>query len=146
MHNHLKRKLGKTITALSLIGFTVGGVWSSVQSSFAAPITVYATPVVGNGSNGICPGGYIGCVSYTNTTAQGWGWAPSTNTTVHTATDTNRPDTKIQYQGKLSDKDCNQTSVTIPHPPHSPKYRFFIYFTNNVPTNAYPIVLEGFNP
>src|ERR1035437_4514506 len=111
------------------------------------PIIVYGTPFAGGGSQGTCPGPYAGYVSYTKTVAQGWGWAPSPNTTVHTASDgAGRTDTKVQYGGRSGDNNCNQTSVTIPDPTTSTKYRFAIYFTNNVPTNAYPITLTGFNP
>jgi hypothetical protein len=110
-------------------------------------ITVYGAPVLGGGSSGSCPGTYAGYVNYTKTVAQGWGWAPSTNTTVHTAADgAGRTDTKIVYGGRSGDSACGQTTVTIPDPTFSTKYRFSIYFTNNVPTNAYPITLTGFNP
>ena len=112
----------------------------------STPVTVYATPVTSGGSGGTCPGAYVGYVNYTKTAAQGWGWAPDSGTTTHTATDTNRVDTKVQYAGKLGDTSCNQTTVTVPDPTYSTKYRFTIYFTNNVPTNAYSIVLDGFNP
>lgn len=110
-------------------------------------IVVYAVPTGGSGGSGTCPGRYTGCVSFTKTVSQGWGWAPDTNTTVHTASDGGgRTDTKIQYIGRNSDLGCNQTSVTVPDPPFSTKYRFTIYFTNNVPTNAYPLILNGFAP
>ncbi len=108
---------------------------------------VYGTPVLGSGSQGTCPGTYSGYVNYTKSVSQGWGWAPSTNTSTHTAADgTGRTDTKVQYGGKYGDTGCDQTIVTIPDPTVSPKYRFTIFFTNNVPTNAYPIILSGFNP
>jgi len=65
---------------------------------------------------------------------------------VHTVTDTNRTDTKIQYVGLYGDSGCAQTTISIPNPTFSPAYQFCIYFTNNVPTNAYPMVLmTGFN-
>ena len=110
------------------------------------PITVYGLPVISGGSQGGCPGAYAGYVNYIKTVSQGWGWAPSTNTTIHTATDANRTDTKVQYGGKFGDVGCNQTIVTVPSPTYSPKYRFTIYFPNNVPTNSYPITLVGFDP
>lgn len=110
------------------------------------PVLVWAFPVNSSGSSGSCPGSYAGYVSYTKTVAQGWGWAPSTNATSHTATDTTRSDTKVVYNGKSLDSGCNQTSVSVPHPPYSTKYRFTIYFTNNVPTNTYSILLDGFDP
>jgi len=90
--------------------------------------------------------GYAGYVNYIKTISQGWGWAPTTNTTLHTATDANRLDTKVQYVGKFGDAGCSQTIVTVPHPTYTPKYRFTIYFPNNVPTNSYAITLVGFDP
>jgi hypothetical protein len=112
------------------------------------PVTVFGSPLLGNGSQGTCPGPYTGYVNYTKTLQQGWGWAPDTTNgnTIFTATDTNRMDTKILYVGAYGDGGCNQTSVTIPNPAISPVYRFAIYFTNNVPTNAYAITLNGFKP
>jgi hypothetical protein len=99
------------------------------------------------GGSGTCPGKYAGYVIFTKTPAQGWGWSPSTNTTVYTATDTNQPNTKVQFVGDYGDSGCAQTTVTVPYP-MSPVYRFGIYFPqgSQVPTNAYPITLSGFNP
>jgi hypothetical protein len=109
------------------------------------PITVYGLPKISGGTQGPCPGSYAGYVNFTKTISQGWGWAPTG--TIHTASDgSGRTDTKIVYMGLSYDSGCNQTSVTIPHPPISAKYRFTIYFPNNVPTTNYPIVLTGFNP
>lgn len=109
--------------------------------------TILALPSSIPGSNGVCPGAYVGCVTYTKTVSQGWGWKPDTNTTVHTASDGGgRTDTKVEYAGKSGDHDCAQTSVTIPSPTSSTAYRFTIYFPNNVPTTNYPIILSGFNP
>src|SRR5882724_7017176 len=111
------------------------------------PITVYGSPVISGGTQGGCPGPYAGYVNYIKTVSQGWGWSPSTNTTLHTAADgTTRTDTKVVYVGKNGDLGCNQTLVTVPDPSYSPKYRFTIYFPNNVPTNTYPITLVGFDP
>jgi len=112
------------------------------------PVVVFGSPVVSSGSSGTCPGPYAGYVNYTKTLQQGWGWAPDTTggKTIFTATDTNRTNTKIQYIGAYGDGGCNQTTVTVPNPPISPVYRFTIYFTNNVPTNAYAITLDGFKP
>jgi hypothetical protein len=108
------------------------------------PITVFGTPSSGGGSQGGCPGPYAGYVIYTKTMSQGWGWSPTG--TIHTAADgSGRTDTKIQYGGMYGDSGCNQTSVSV-NPVYSPTYRFAIFFTNNVPTNAYPITLTGFNP
>lgn len=119
----------------------------TVLGGGGGPITVFGAPVVSGGNQGSCPGAYAGYVNYIKTVSQGWGWAPSTNTTVHTAADgTTRTDTKVVYVGKFGDGGCNQTIVTVPHPTLSPKYRFSIYFPNNVPTNSYPITLSGFDP
>ena len=115
--------------------------------SGGGPIIVYGLPKVGGGTRGTCPGRYAGYINFTKTISQGWGWAPSTNsTTVFTAADGGgRTDTKIVYAGISYDSGCDQTSVTIPNPPFSPKYRFTIYFPNHVPTTNYPIVLSGFD-
>jgi hypothetical protein len=109
-------------------------------------VTVFGFPVVSSGNSGGCPGAYAGYVNFTKAITNGWGWAPSsTNTTLFIATDNNRADTKIQYVGKYGDIGCNATSVTVPYPAPSPKYRFTIFFTSNAPTNAYAITLTGFD-
>jgi hypothetical protein len=130
--------------AASLMVFT-----SSIDPDTGVdPVTVFGLPLPGGGSQGTCPGPFAGYVNYTKTLQQGWGWAPDTTNgnTIFTAVDTNRMDTKIQYGGAYGDAGCNQTSVTVPYPTYSPLYRFTIYFTNNVPTNAYAITLNGFKP
>jgi len=109
-------------------------------------VVVYAQPIVSGGAQGTCPGPYTGYVNYTKTVAQGWGWTPMTNTTIYTASDTTRTNTKVEYVGDYGDSGCSKTSVTIPYPTFSPLYRFTIYFTNNVPSTNYPITLSGFNP
>lgn len=119
---------------------------SLTSLSGSTPVTLFATPIASSGSSGTCPGSYIGYVSYTKTIASGWGWAPTSNTTIHTITDPNRTDTKIQYRGKLNDIGCDQTTSTVPDPTFSTKYRFTVYFKNNVPSNTYSIQLDGFNP
>lgn len=118
----------------------------TTSSLVGGPITVFGAPVFSAGNQGGCPGPYAGYVNYIKTVSQGWGWAPTSGTSVHTASDGNRTDTKIEYGGKFGDRGCNQTIVTVPHPTPSPKYRFSIYFPNNVPTNSYPITLIGFVP
>jgi hypothetical protein len=128
---------------------TVPTITAALQVYTMSPdlvIQVYGTPVSSSGSLGTCPGQYTGYVSFTKTLQQGWGWAPSTNTTIYTASDTTRTNTKVAFLGKYSDSGCAQTTVTVPYPAYSPAYRFTIYFTNNVPTTNYPITLSGFNP
>ena len=115
------------------------------NGSGGGSITVYGTPLVSNGSSGSCPGKYVGYVTYSKPPSQGWGWTPISGV-AHTVTDTNRTDTKVQYFGLYGDNGCAQTTITV-NPTYSPAYQFNIYFTNNVPTNAYPMVLlTGFNP
>lgn len=128
------RLLTRTLSALDLGG---GGT-----------ITVFGAPVMSNGGSGNCPGRYSGYVNFTKPMSQGWGWVPSTNAPVHTATDGNRSDTKIQFAGAYGDNNCGQSTVTVPNPALSPVYRFSIYFPvgSQVPTNAYPITLTGFDP
>jgi len=110
-------------------------------------ITVFGAPVVGGGNMGSCPGAFSGYVTYGRTISQGWGWAPTTNASVIQAADLNRSDTKVQVMGKNGDTFCDQTTVNVATPPYSPKYRFGIYFPPGaqVPTNAYPITLTGFD-
>ena len=132
------------LTILALTGFAAV-LWGGVQSGFAGDsIFIKATPTISSGTNGLCPGGFIGYVKYAKTPTEGWGWAPTN--TVHTVTDTNRTDTKIQFTGMFGDNGCNQTTVTVPNPAVSPKYQFTVYFTNNVPTNSYTLELKGFSP
>jgi len=111
------------------------------------PIVVFGLPVVSSGGSGSCPGPFSGYVNYTLPMSQGWGYVPDTNTTVYTASDQNQSNTKVQAAGYYGDIYCAQTTATIPYPAPSPKYRFAIYFPRGtqVPTNAYPITLTGFD-
>ena len=137
-----KNKTSQITTGVILLLLTMLALACTQARSQSFCVSV--VPTVTSGSNGICPGGYVGKAVFTKTVAQGWGWTPTN--AVHTATDTNRTDTKIEFQGKAGDVGCNQTTVTVPDPTTSPKYRFTVYFANNVPTNSYPIVLTGFMP
>lgn len=144
----MKTKTNKTsqtfFNILALACF-VATLWGSVQSGLADDnIFIKVIPTALSGTNGTCPGGFIGYATYTKSPAEGWGWAPTN--TVHTVTDTNRTDTKVQFKGMFGDNGCNQTTVTLPNPAVSPKYQFTVYFTNNVPTNSYTIELKGFSP
>jgi hypothetical protein len=110
-------------------------------------ITVFGAPVVSGGGGTGCPGPFSGYVNFTKPMSQGWGFAPDTSN-LHTATDENRSDTKVQYNGYYGDGNCAQTTVTTANPPPSPTYRFTIFFPRGtaVPTNSYAITLTGFNP
>lgn len=145
--------VAKTTTANALANSPLTASTTTASVSAASlpgggPINVFGTPYPGGGSQGNCPGPYVGYVSYTKTVSKGWGWAPISGArTLKAADGSGRTDTKIEYFGAYGDSGCAQTSVTIPYPPFSPVYQFGIYFANNVPTtNAYPIVLTGFNP
>ena len=112
-------------------------------------ITVFGAPVVSSGGSGTgCPGKYSGYVNFTKPPSQGGGWSMDTTTTVHTATDNNQTNTKVQYLGSYGDSNCGQATVRVPDPGMSPTYRFTIYFPSGttVPTNSYGIILSGFNP
>lgn len=130
----------------SMKPMSMNSMMTSADLGSGGMITVYGAPVASSGSSGSCPGAYSGYVNYVKTISQGWGWAPDTNTTVYAASDTNRSDTIVQAVGKNLDYYCGQTSVTVPYPAPSPKYRFAIYFPPGaqIPTNAYPITLTGF--
>jgi len=137
----------KATTASTLAASATTASMSPASLPGGGPIIVFGTPLLSGGSQGSCPGPYVGYVPYSKTISKGWGWAPTVGVTVLTATDTNRTDTKVQYLGLYGDNGCAQTTVTIPYPPFSPAYRFWIYFANNAPTSTnYPIVLTGFNP
>jgi hypothetical protein len=123
---------------------TAAGV-SAASSSGGGPITIYGTPYSSGGSKNKCPGLYAGYVIYTKPASQGWGWAPIAGVAHTVADGSGRTDTRVEYGGLYGDIGCAQTSVSA-NPTYSPVYRFAIYFTNNVPTNAYPITLTGFNP
>jgi hypothetical protein len=107
-----------------------------------AGVTVFGPTVFSSGTSSTCPGAYAGYVTYVKTS--GWGWTPTG--TFHSATDTNRLDTQIVFVGRYGQTGCGQTTVVIPNPTANPKYRFAIYFPNNVPSNNYPITLQGFLP
>ena len=142
---------GSSVVTIKSISSAAKSSAVSASSSIAmsmpggGPITVYGTPLLSNGTSGGCPGKYVGYVTYSKPPSQGWGWAPISGV-AHTVTDTNRTDTKVQYVGYYGDSGCAQTTVSV-NPTYSPVYQFNIYFTNNVPTNAYPMVLlTCFNP
>ena len=132
----------------TLLTQTTSSLVQPLSGDLGGLVTIYSPPVTSSGNQGNnCPGSYVGFVNYTKKISQGWGWAPSANTSIHVASDTTRTDTKISYFGMYADVGCDQTAVGVPHPTISPAYRFTIYFPNNMPsTNAYPITLTGFAP
>lgn len=136
-----------TTTKTSRLSAQSMSTMSTMDLGGGGVITVFGAPVVSGGGTGTCPGKYSGYVNFTKPMSQGWGWVPSAGVQTHTATDGNRTDTKVQYVGQYGDAGCATNSVTLTTQT-SPVYRFAIYFPTNstVPTNAYPITLDGFDP
>jgi hypothetical protein len=144
----------KTVTTttktrlLSTQSLSVNSLMAPADLGGGGVITVFGAPVMNSGGSGSCPGPFSGYVNYMRPISQGWGWAPTTNTSVLSAADLNRSDTKVQAMGKNVDIYCDQSTVNIPTPAYSAKYRFTIYFPpgTQIPTNAYAITLTGFDP
>ena len=120
---------GLTSAVTTTVSNTLGSVTRLASRTFSAldlggggMITVFGTPIVSGGGSGQCPGPYSGYVNFTKTMSDGWGYAPTSGTTTHTAADPNRSDTKVQYVGYYGDFNCDQTTVTVPDPAISPKY------------------------
>jgi len=137
-----------TTTKTRLLSTQSTSMMSPMDLGGGGVITMYGMPVVsGGGTTGGCPGKYSGYVNYIKTASQGWGWAPTAGAPYHTATDTNRMDTKVYFGGQYGDSGCATNSVNVANPV-SPVYRFSIFFPqgNQVPTNAYAITLDGFDP
>jgi hypothetical protein len=130
-----------------ILGLALGLVFSFViiQPLFGSQFTIFALPVDSGGSLGTCPGAFCGYVNYIKV-PPGWGWSPATNTTTFTASNGGgRSDVRIQFSGQYGDSGCNLSSVSIPNPPSSPQYIFYIYFRSSPPpTTNYPIILTGF--
>jgi hypothetical protein len=116
-----------------------------------SPFTVYGAPVVYSGGGGDCPGAYAGYVNYKHSVADPAGYLPDhgNGNATHSVTDKTRSDTKVLVVG-TNDTWCATTTVPNTHAGHpSPedsKWKFSIYFPNNVPTSSYPITLDGFIP
>jgi len=141
---YMKKHTLKSIVMAACAGlFLTAGINTYGDTS----VVVYATPIASNGNQGSCPGPYTSYVNFTKSVSQGWGWKPSTNTTIHIAANGgDRPDVKVEFVGKRLDSGCSPESVLVPDPAYSTAYRFTIYFTNGVPSTNYPITLTGFDP
>src|SRR5579859_4995585 len=57
-----------TANATTAGGVTANGIIGG------GPIVVSGLPKPGSGTQGVCPGSYVGYVNYTKTISQGWGW------------------------------------------------------------------------
>lgn len=109
-------------------------------------VTVYGTPIGGGASAGAnnCPPKYVGYVNFRKPTAP-YGWKLTNPNGTGTASDPISPNTVVRYFGAaLSKNGCGANRVTVPS--GTDAYRFTIYFTNTVPSGAYSIKLDGFEP
>ena len=142
MNKHIKQNLGKTITALSLIGFTAGIAWAEQQQQ-NQPFT----PQNGGTSSG-CPGKWTGSAKMTNT-LDGTIWIkPPTNAISGTLTDVSINASNyvsVACVKRLSDtmKWCDTNSVTFPVT-NTAKYSLTIYVKSPLPppTNSQPIDIQ----
>ena len=119
--------------------------WSS-----NSPLTVWSTPPPGgSGSGSVCPYPYVGYISYyvpCPPPADARCGFTLNSDTPKTAQDT-RTDTKIKFFGKtFNNNGCGTSGFVSVSPLNSTSYKFCVYFPSNVPTNAYPLTLNGFNP
>lgn len=108
------------------------------------PMVAYALPVSSKGKEGTCPGSYVAYATYSVPAT--WGWVPSTNTTIHTASNGGGfSNICIEYIGEFGDTGCAATNVTLSPSPLSPAYCFTVFFHTSAPTTNYPIILTGFD-
>ncbi len=115
-----------------------------------SPMTVWSTPPPGGSGSGTgCPYPYVGYINY---------YVPcpppplrcgfTTNSDIpKTAQDITRTDTKIKFFGtKFGNNGCGTGGSVTVSPLDSSSYKFTVYFPSAVPTDAYPLQLNGFNP
>jgi hypothetical protein len=70
--------------------------------------------VISSGSDS-CTGPYVAYADYVKTIANGWGWAPDTNTTIHVIADgEGRTDTHVAILGAYGDSYCGLMPFTMP--------------------------------
>lgn len=116
-----------------------------VAALSATAFDVWVTPTTSSGSLGTCPGSYVGYANYTK--SPGWGWTPTSGADTYCAADGMGATNKVYFRGQSNDVGCGTSTVTVPKPCPSSKYRFIIYFPTAMPTtDPYPITLTGFNP
>ena len=126
-------------------------ICSLAVSVIAADFVIYPYAITaGHVTGTICPAPYTWRSSYTNhPPANFYGWKMDPNESTHTVTDTNSPNTKVQWGNFNSSNGCAQTTASIPFNPvnAASQYRFAGFGTNNQPVNTnYPLVLHGFLP
>lgn len=136
-------KRNKLVLLAGMTALLVG--FSTLESKADFTITNTGSIMTNSSSGTGCPGSYTGYATFMKTNPA-YGWKPSTNTTIHTATIVNNTNVAVEFVGKLNDSGCNTNSVIVPHPPFSTAYRFAVYFKSTpLPTNCV-LTLSGFNP
>jgi len=141
MEKHIKRHLGKTLTALTLIGFAA---CVAIADQQAIPFTPQNS---GTGSS--CPGTWTGYAKMTNATDGTFWITPPTNVISGTLTDASgfaSPYTSVTYvksKNHLTQKWCDTNSVTFPAT-NTDKYSLTVYVKSSVPppTNGQPINVQ----
>lgn len=119
-------------------------------SLYAADFVVYPFSYTSNicATFNVCPSNYCSYNEYRKWPTNGFGWAPDTNFTIHTATYTNGGNVRTEYIDRLgSDMGCSMSNSisTSTHPLSGNKYIFSVLFTNSIPgTNG--LLLHGFLP
>lgn len=142
MINKTKWNLGKTITALTLIGFTASLAWAAQQNeNQTRPFTVQSS---GSGSG--CPGTWTGYAKMTNG-AGAFAITPPTNATSGTFTDASGFAAPYVSVACVKRNDlvtwCETNSVTFPAT-NSKTYQLTVYVKSPVPppTNGQPMNLQ----
>lgn len=142
MNKQNKQTLGKTLTALSLIGFTACVAWANETQDQCNPFTKKS-----GGSGSGCPGIYTGYAKMTNNIGTFW-LTPPTNAISGTFTNTSifaSPFVSVTMVGRKSDFAtwCGTNSVTFPAT-NTDQYSFTVYTKSPLPppTNSEPMNLE----
>jgi len=146
MNKQNKQTLGKTLTALSLIGFTACIAWATpiIQNQ-----TIGFTPQ-NSGTGSGCPGIWTGYAKMTNTTDGTFSIQPPTNIVVISGTLKDASGLPSPYVSvacvknpDTGEKWCDTNSVTFPAT-NSAKYTLTVYVKSPLPppTNTQPMNLQ----
>lgn len=141
MNKHIKRNLGKTITALTLIGFTACLALADQQAIPFIPQN--------SGSGSGCPGTWTGYAKMTNVTDGTFWITPPTNVISGTLTDASgfaSPYSSVAYvksKNHLGLSWCGTNSVTF-SATNTDKYSLTVYVKSPVPppTNGQPVNVQ----
>jgi hypothetical protein len=118
--------------------------------SHDSPLTVWSMPPPGGSGGGSgCPYPYIGYINFfvpCPPPPLQCGFTLNAETP-KTAKDITRIDTKIKFFGTTFGNNGCGTGVVTVSPLTSTSYKFTVFFPSGpMPTNAYPLQLNGFNP